>query len=116
MKATAYYVKLTPEMVAEINDPESGGWASPAGRAYMEAKVGPFNADAMEAVAILNVDSAEQVWMTLQNHKAHWSANDNYDVLVQVLSETKRSMDVGDVVVWEDGRMERVAGMGFEAV
>jgi len=31
-------------------------------------------------------------------------------------TDGERSMDVGDVIVWEDGRRERVASLGFETI
>lgn len=126
MRANVYFIDLTDEMVAAINAPgpnETSGWASPEGKAYMSAKAGKIddtNKHLFKHTAVVEYDDGqanegnEAIWMMLQNHDTPWDANENYDQLVQVVSKNNRSMDVGDVIVWEDGRAEMVDSLGFK--
>jgi len=120
MRANVYFIDLTDEMVAAINAPgpdATSGWASPEGKAYMSAKAGKIddtNRHLFKHTAVVDVDHAEAAWVMLQNLDAPWDANEDYSKLVQVVSKNNRSMDVGDVIVWEDGRTEMVASCGFE--
>ncbi len=112
MKATAYYVTLTKDQTDELN---LGGWDSNIGRRYLAAKAGKINIATrtlFRPAAILNRIDAEQVWTDLQNHNTPWAACRATDI--ECLTDSPRSMDVGDLVVWEDGRIERVASFGFE--
>jgi hypothetical protein len=114
MRATAYFVKMTDAMYTEIN---SQGWDSEAGRRYHDAKEGKsFDRDMFEATATVDVEDAEEAWMLLQNMQGPWDANEDYNRLVAVLSTNNRSMDVGDLVAWDNGVVERVIGCGFETV
>lgn len=107
MKARIFYVKLTDEMYDEINSAKGDGWSTPAGKQYLTARHGKaedLRADMFEEVTDMDVSNAEDAWVALQNITAEGNGIDN------------RSMDVGDLVVWEDGRIERVAACGFDTV
>ena len=120
MKATVYYIDLTEEMVKEINAPTdgpNGGWTSPAGLAYLnakEGKIGLMNFDLLVPVATLeDPTDAEEVWTKLQNFETNWV--ERLDVAA-LRGKNERSMDVGDLIIWEDGKRETVAGCGFKTV
>jgi hypothetical protein len=118
MKATVYYIELTAEQVREIN---VDGWGCPAGQAYLAAKHGkaPAGVDPASVAALLkpaaiigDAKTAEDIWTRLQNgvRLPSWTMQPG----VVQLTQQPRSMDVGDLIVWEDGRQERCASMGFE--
>lgn len=117
--AKVYYLKLTDEQRTEIND--GGGWASPVGRAYQAPKFAKEGEEAKavkqacafglyEAAAEIDGDDPEAVWMALQNLHDPWTAT------IKPLTDFPRSMDVGDLIVWDDGRIEMVASVGFRPV
>lgn len=134
MKATAFFVKMTDDMVREINRPGSGGWDSEVGRRVQAAKSGlllnePERAEDFEAAAIVELETdepspaaADQVWVQLQNGhpeledafpvRGAWTSRRN----VTNMTKFSRSMDVGDLVVFEDGTVFRCKSIGFEPV
>lgn len=61
---------------------------------------------------ILTTPDGEQAWVAMQNVYRSWSERG----VVRCLTAFPRSMDVGDVVKWADGRMERCASCGFEPI
>lgn len=117
MKATVYYIRLSDEQVKTIN---KEGWDSELGAQYLAAKDGkisPANRDLFEKAAVLNVPTAEAAWVFLQNVVTPWpeKTEGRLDTLLSVETDFPRSMDIGDLVVWEDGRrIERCATVGFE--
>jgi len=116
MQATIFYLNLSDEDTDVINGPE-GGWGCPIGKSYMSAKMdGVVDARAGQMygrAAVVNVKNAETAWMALQNVTDSWADRlDDERILVRL--DERRSMDVGDVVSWDDGRCERVCVMGFE--
>ena len=114
MKATVHYILLTKAQTDELNN-HADGWGSPIGRAYLAAKDGRIDAtnfDLLERAATMEAESAEEVWTTLQNHDRPWT---EYIGVVRH-TDFPRSMDVGDVIVWEDGTRERCIALGFETI
>jgi len=108
--ATAYYVHLNDGQSKEIN---AKGWSSDAGRAVVTAKAGAWNETnihLLRKVATMAAANAEAVWMSLQNLDRPWPQNP----IIECHIDCPRSMDVGDLVVWEDGKIEQMAGLGFE--
>lgn len=109
--ALVFYRHLNDEQTAQLN---REGWSSDIGRAYLNARDGKY-ADAqklglMQPAARLEAEHAEMVWVLLQNTDKAWSAQTD----IECLTTFPRSMDVGDVIVWNDGAMERCASIGFE--
>lgn len=115
MKATVFYVELTDDQVKDLN---SNGWGSDIGRAYMSAKDGRITEDnrrLFRRAADLDAKENEEVWRRLQNgmhNHGVWRADPD----IACRTGFPRSMDVGDLIFWEDGRIERCAAMGFEPV
>jgi hypothetical protein len=115
MKATVYYVRLNDEQTATINN---DGWASEVGKAYMEATMGggkykaAMDMGLYEKAAVLEATESENVFTRLQNLEHGWTE----DKSIECTTNFPRSMSVGDVIVWEDGRKEIVASFGFEPV
>ena len=112
MKATVFYLRLTREQVAQINDVKVG-WNCDAGRAYLDVTVNAKYEDAQRLGMIVRgaeaeAENAEQIWVALQNGIDAQSG-------AKIISRDEpRSMSVGDLIVWEDGRIERCASVGFE--
>ncbi len=113
MRATVYYIELTDDERRELNNTS---WSSPIGIAYLAARDGRIddtNRHLFKAAAVINnVYGAEDVWQALQNADRPWTERSN----VLCLTDFPRSMDVGDLIRWEDGRMERCASLGFETI
>lgn len=113
MKASVYYVNLNDNHRLALN---SGGWNGPEGQAYLNARDGDYQ-DAqrlgmLDEVAVVQANDAEDIWVALQNGVNHKAGL----VTFETRKERIRSMDLGDLVFWEDGRVERVAGSGFKPV
>ena len=112
MKAEVYYIELTEPQRAKLN---AEGWQGELGGAYLRAKDGLVdhrNRSLFKLAARGDFDDSEQTWRALQNLDASWSDQPHIDCL----TEFPRSMDVGDVIVWSDGRAERCASLGFEPI
>lgn len=113
MKATVYYIELTEAQQDELN---AQGWDSKIGKAYLNArtdKIDATNFDLLVKAATLDVEGAEIVWRRLQNlDDAGWAKK----AYVRCHTEFPRSMDIGDIIVWEDGSRERCAPIGFEPI
>jgi hypothetical protein len=109
---------LTKAERDELNGP-AGGWSSPLGLRYLAAKDGKIDAESatmFREAARLDAadldDSAERIWLTMQNDAIGWSELP----YIECSTDFPRSMDVGDLIVWEDGTVERCASYGFERV
>lgn len=119
MRAKVFFLRLTDEQRAELN---GGGWNGDIGRRYLAAKDGAVDAnlDLFEHAATVDAHDAhdaESIWAELQNVFDNWAERrERHEpvTVVEVLTTFPRSMDVGDFVLWEDGRRERVADAGFE--
>ncbi len=114
MKATVYYIELTEEQRHALNG-DGGGWGSPLGQAYLNARDGRIdstNFDLLVKAATMEAENAEEVWVKLQNLDACWAGRDD----IERHTDSPRSMDLGDLIVWEDGRRSRCASMGFETI
>ncbi len=114
MKATVYYIELTEEQRVELNGIDDVR-DSRIGWAYVRAKNGNVdgtNFDLLVKAATMGAESAEQIWTALQNVFTSWSARDD----IECHTVFPRSMNVGDIVVWEDGRRESCADIGFETI
>ncbi len=113
MKATVYYIELTKVQIDELN---ATGWNSPIGKAYLAARDGRIdstNFDLLTKAATFEfADSAEHIWISLQNREEPWTTFD----FITSYTTFPRSMDVGDIIVWEDSTRERCASMGFEPI
>jgi hypothetical protein len=112
MKATVYYVRLTDAQRDDIN---ANGWNCPVGMAYHRAKagvVGLDNFDLFELAATMEAKDAEEVWLQTQNGVEPWFRKNG----IVRHATFPRSMDVGDIIVWEDGSRERCAPVGFKKV
>ena len=113
MKATVYYIELTEAQRDELN---AQGWNSRIGKAYLNARgsrIDATNFDLLVKAATFEfADSAEHIWISLQN------GNDPWTTLNYITAHTNfaRSMDIGDIIVWEDGTRERCAAIGFEPI
>ncbi len=113
MKATVYYIELSKAQHDALN---AAGWDSDIGRAYLAARDGKIDSTnfdlLVKAASFDEAPSAEHVWVALQNFAAPWTS------LKFITAHTKfpRSMDVGDIIVWEDGTRQRCARFGFEPV
>ncbi len=113
MKATVYYIELTETQRTELN---AKGWDSPIGKAYLAARDGKIdstNFDLFVKAATLEFSAnAEHVWVALQNFVEPWTTLD----YITVHTTFPRSMDIGDIIVWEDGTRERCVSVGFEPI
>ncbi len=113
MKATVYYIELNKGQVDALN---ANGWGSDIGKAYLAAKDGRIDSTnfdlLVKAATMLEATSAEHVWLTLQNRDEPWRNS----IHVTALIDFARSMDVGDIIVWEDGTRERCASVGFTPI
>jgi len=113
MKATVFYVTLTKGQRDELT---IKGWGGTLGRAYLAAKDGNYKVPGarslLTAAAELEATTNEEVYRKLQNLDEAWTAQAD----VKCLTGFPRSMDVGDIIVWADGRHERVASFGFDTV
>ena len=120
MYASVYFVQLTAAQRDELNDRNNGGWGSELGQRYLAAKDGQIdetNFDLLELAATGGFSNAEDVWVRLQNVERSWDdspANNNAGIKCH--TRQPRSMDVGDIVVWSDGRRERCADAGFDLI
>lgn len=115
MKATVYYIELTRAQVDELNDQ---GWDSQIGKAYMNAKAGMIDATnfdlLVKAATVVCAPGAEAIWVAMQNGQESWTTlNPAY---ITCHTAFPRSMDVGDIIIWEDGTRERCASTGFETI
>ena len=121
MKARVFYVHLTNAQTRIINHTDSGGWDSELGREYMLARDGQSpNSYLYQLAAEVEAPEGypEVVWSGMQNVLQPWIEtpnNPNLTVL-SVHTDFPRSMDVGDKIVWENGRVDVVASMGFKTM
>ena len=130
MKATVMYLDLSDRMTRAINATHTGdetteGWSSAFGKIYMNAKYkGEYHparsVGMLVEVAQVEAADAEDIWVALQNMNGPWGDGESTrggeiaPVQIQkVRVRQERSMDVGDVIVWEDGKVEAVASCGF---
>lgn len=113
MKATVYYIELDKEQVKALN---AEGWGSTIGKAYLAAKDGRIdstNFDLLAKAATFDdAPSAEHIWVSMQNREKPWMSL----AFLTCHTPFPRSMDVGDIVVWEDGTRERCASTGFTPI
>ena len=112
MLATVYFIELSEKQRDEIN---VKGWNCLEGKRYLDAKDGKIdgtNFDMLVEAATGDFSNAEQAWEALQNGVTEWAVTGNSECHTSF----PRSMDVGDIIVWEDGGRERVARCGFEEV
>ncbi len=134
MKATVYFVELSKAQVETINGPieAGGGWGAKVGTAYLAAQAGKIDAsnfDMLVRVADVRAqqDNPEAIWVALQNGIHSNSGADAWTdscaagavpegYVRKVYGTGKRSMSVGDIIVWEDGIRVRVADTGFETI
>jgi len=110
MKATVYYVELTEEQRSEIN---SVGWDCEVGKQYnairFDGRVDDSNRHLLKKAATMNSTNSETVWCSLQNLEMSWFDKPE----IECHTVFPRSMDVGDVIVWEDGSAEMCCSVGF---
>ncbi len=112
MKATIFYVELTHAQHDELN---AGGWGSQIGKAYLAARDGKIdfaNFDLFVKAATMEASGPEAIWLAMQNRDKPWSMNPD----ITSYTRFSRSMDVGDIIVWEDGKRERCVSVGFETI
>lgn len=119
MLATVYFLYLTEEQRNEINN--GGGWSTSIGQRYLAAKDGAIaeNLDLFEIAAVGDFSSDENCWLSLQNIDEGWAQGARPTGVFKsprCLTDFPRSMDVGDFIVWADGRRQRCASFGFEPV
>lgn len=110
MKATVYFITLPESHINRIN---IVGWNCEEGEQYLRAKQGKVddsNRGLFVKAAELDATDAEVVWTKLQNIYDSW-ANDPEIIC---FTNKPRSMDVGDIIVWEDGTAEMCDSIGFE--
>jgi len=113
MKATVYYIELTEAQRGRLNHL---GWDSTIGKAYLAARKGRIDATnfdlLVKAATMEFADSAEHVWTALQNREEEWTTLD----FITCHTTFPRSMDIGDIIVWENGSRQRCATVGFDQV
>lgn len=113
MKATVYYIEMTKAQIDELN---ATGWGSRIGKAYLAAKDGKIDSTnfdlVVKAATFEFARNAEHIWLALQNNNEPWTTLD------YITSHTTfpRSMDIGDIIVWEDGTRERCVRIGFDII
>lgn len=112
MKAEVFYVQPTDAHIATIN---AEGWSCPVGLAYLEGQRGNYalakEHGMLVCAAEIIAENAEQIWIALQNGIPARSPA----TIVRQMAK-RRSMSVGDLIVWADGRAETCASIGFERV
>lgn len=112
MKAEVFYVQPTDDHIATIN---AEGWSCPVGLAYLEGQRGNYALAKEHGMLVSAVEiealNAEEIWVALQNGVPRASAA----TIIRSM-EKRRSMCVGDLIVWADGRAETCASFGFERV
>ncbi len=119
MQATIYYVQLTNAQRDELNA-HPASWVCPIGVAYLEARDGLIHSGNFDllhraaTITVLDEDKMDQrdneeIWLLLQNVQRPWADRPN----VECHTDFPRSMDVGDIIVWEDGQRYRCLGTGF---
>lgn len=110
MKAKVFFITLTDTERDAIN---MAGWESQIGQNYINARNGKINKKNIhmfELAATTDQDYVEDVWFYMQNGDHEWcNARD-----IECHTTFPRSMDIGDVIVWEDGRIERCSDRSFE--
>ena len=117
MQATVHYVVLTDAERAEVN---SHGWTDcQVGVDYHNALEGIYTPDSLKlvrAAAILDADSAEDIFTRLQNdfHPNGWC--NAPDITCVSGLPLARSMCVGDLIIWGDGSCERCERIGFRKI
>ena len=114
MQATVFYIELTEAQRDELNS-HPDGWNSRIGRQYLSAKAGKLNAgnaSLLRKVATIEASNAESVWLKLQNGYDGWVTRPD----IECHTSFPRSMDVGDQIVWENGKVERCAPTGFDTL
>lgn len=112
MLALVKFITLTDEQSAEIN---ANGWSCPVGIAYLEAtqKVNPVLALAMglytDAARIAGDENF--IFRALQNVDTNWRDLNPNSIIC--LTNRPRSMMVGDLIVFDDGRCLICARYGW---
>lgn len=117
MKASVYYVDVPENLFLS-------SWDTPVGKAYLDAKrfkyqdaavLGLVNKIATVEVADDKTGdwAAEDVWMFFQNGV---KLKTTTRVLSLNRTVKRRSMDVGDLIVWENGVVQAVDSVGFRVV
>lgn len=120
MRATVWFLNLPNEIVEAVN--EKGWLASPLAEIYLRLRSSTkrefVTTDVRTALAsglytlahIGEADDAETLWNRLQNVDSSWAAEH------RSMNGQVRSMDVGDMIVWEDGRTDVCASIGFTEI
>lgn len=112
MKAEVFYVQPTDDHIATIN---AEGWSCPVGLAYLDGQRGNYalakEHGMLVSAAEVIAENAEQIWIALQNGIP---ARSPATIIKSI--PRRRSMSVGDLIVWADGRAETCASIGFEPV
>ena len=113
MRASVVYIHLNDTDAADIN---REGWEGETGRAYDRLKeegiINSRSVSMLKTAASLDADSAEDVYIRMQNMEDRWE--DDFSITCH--TDAPRSMDVGDFIFWEDGRIQRCAMFGFDDV
>lgn len=112
MRAEVFYVQLSDAQIATIN---ADGWSCPTGLAYLESQRGNYalakEHGMLVSAAEVVAENAEEIWVALQNGIPQRSTA----TIIRSMPK-RRSMSVGDLIVWADGRAEACASIGFEPV
>lgn len=124
MKAEIHYVTMTDTDRDAIN---ADGWDCEIGQRYHDAQegvIGLERSDAFHVAAVVDVDRlvgeerevghpVESIWVMMQNLDESWTVAQAVD---EVKTDFARSMSVGDIIRFDDGKTFRCASAGFEAV
>lgn len=124
---TVIYLEMTKSQTDEIN---AHGWlGSKIGETYLNARykykdIANIKAAHAERlympILTVEAENAEQVWLaTQQLGLAHWSeriADGPVKPLINHFHGKARSMDVGDIIVWEDGEADVVDIIDFQKI
>jgi hypothetical protein len=115
-----YFLSMDDETIREVN---SGGWSgSEKGKLYLNAQRGKAEdiekaraAGLYKYAATVQADESEAVFAAFQNIDNNWSDKLVWrNVIAFHVGKEKRSMAVGDLIVWNDFETEVVASFGFE--
>ena len=115
--AFVWMLELSDEQRAVVNAKGWGG--SIVGKLYMGASSNDpkgikeaFIAGLYKKKAVVTADNANEVWQLANSFEKSWLENSK----VMPLVDKARSMMVGDLIIWDNGKIESVASFGFETL
>lgn len=104
MKADIWFICLTQKQREELKDKNH-----PTSKLYHSARGGIVNSDTIklyQKVSELSADDYVDVWVKLQSFRTTWDKQPN----VKCFTSYPRSIEWGDVIVWENHHVEQCCG------